>query len=300
MSLRALYSLVGATWGAVIGAPATILVGGFLLGAAWLFAFGDDPWPVGSGLVLLPALMLGVAIFVVAAGIGYRYGARREARLRMRRTNEQGETDGAPTEATLRRRAVWLIGLAVLVGLIEVGAVSALERGQQAERERAAELRANFDRLVEQRHAIAGIDIVLARSAEAVAETGIRRPSQAAISLSGERAGDYGVAWELRETLHDTPLLVGERRLTLARGDTTVLVPIDMRTVRERYRSEVLSGRGGVLVESEWPLRVSIRPLLSGEETQSLPRSELQNLRLGMSALISEAEAPVPVYFRID
>lgn len=52
--------------------------------------------------------------------------------------------------------------------------------------------------------------------------------------------------------------------------------------------------------KAEWPLKVSIRPLLSGEEARSIPRSERQNLRLGMSALISEAEAPVPVYFRID
>lgn len=297
MSVRAAYSLAGAAWGAVIGAPVAVLVGGFLLGAAWLFLFGDDPWPVGSWLVILPALMLGMAIFLAAVGLGYRYGARAEAALEEHRTSGQRDTGQEPTtETVLRRRAAWWIGLAVLAGLIQVGALSAIERGQQDERDRFAELGGNFERLVEARHAITRIELVTTRGAE----PGVRIPTRAAISLGGKRSGGYRIAWELTETLHDTPLLVGEGRLTLVSGDTVVFVPIDLDTLRARYRREVLGGRGGVLVESEWPFRAQLRPLLSQSEADSVPRTELQNLRLGESALISKGEAPVPVHFRID
>lgn len=298
MSLRSLWTLVGAAWGAVIGIPATILVGGFLLGAAWLFLFGDDPWPVGSWLVLLPAMLLGAAIFIGGLGVGYRYGVRAEAGLAGDHSGPAPESErAAALSATrLRRRAWWLIGLAALVGLIQLGAVSAMTRGQQAERDRGAELRANFERLVGSRHAISGIEIVAARGAQPDA----RSVTRAAISLEGRRSGRYRIAWELTETLHDTPLQVGEDRLTLVSGDTVVFVAIDFDTVRERYRREVLGGRGGVLVESEWPFRARIKPVLSRAEADSIPRNELQNLRLGTSALISEGEAPVPVYFRID
>lgn len=283
MRLRSLYTLVGGAWGAVIALPATVLVSGYLLAAAWLFFFGDDPWPARAWLVILPGILLGVAIFVWATSLGYRFGARAEGAVPER-------------QAIIRRRAAWWIGGALIVGLLQAGVVAASERRQQAERDQRAELIRNFDRLVRARHSIGRIDVVAPMDEEA----GVRVPSQAAVTLSGERAGVYRIAWELTETLYDTPLLVGEERLTLAGGDTTVLVPIDMRTLRERYRSEVLGGRGGVLVESDWPLKVSIRPLLSGEEARSVPRSERQNLRLGMSALISEAQAPVPVEFRID
>ena len=62
MSLRSLYTLVGAAWGVVLGAPTAVMVSGYLLAAAWLFLFGDDPWPAHSWLVLLPGPIAGIAI----------------------------------------------------------------------------------------------------------------------------------------------------------------------------------------------------------------------------------------------
>lgn len=273
MSPRSLYTLAGAAWGAVIGAPVAVLISGFLLGAAWLFLFGDDPWPTRSWLVLLPGPVVGVAILLGATALGRWYGSRAES----------------------AQRAVSLLGLAALVGLLEVAAVFSLERGQQRERADAAALEENFARLVEMRHAITS-----AKAQSTAWDDGQATGLTMTISLVGRRPGDYRISWELTETLHHTPLLVGEERLTLVAGDTVVYVPIDIRTIRDRYRSEVLGGRGGVLVETEWPFKARLRPLLSRSEARELPGRELQNLRLGYSALLSEAEAAVPVYFRID
>lgn len=283
VSLRSLYTLAGAAWGVVLGAPAATMVSGYLLAAAWLFLFGDDPWPAHSWLVLLPGPIVGIAILLGATALGRWFGSRAEL------------LEAGPERGAMRQRAMVLLGLAVLVGLLEVAAVFALERGQRQERAEAAALDENFTRLVETRHAVASV-----RAQSTAWDDDRAAELTMAISLAGSRAGDYRISWELTETLHDTPLLVGERRLTLIAGDTVIYVPIDIRMIRDRYRSEVLSGRGGVLVETEWPFKARLRPLLSRAEAEELSRSERQNLRLGYSALLSEGEAPVPVHFRID
>jgi hypothetical protein len=298
--VRGLYTVAGGAWGAVIGAPVAILIAGYTLATAWLFLFGDDPWPAASWLVLLPGPLAGLAIFLTATALGYVYGSRAETSLEREAEKPpdaptQPAAGGGRREASVRRRAVLLLGLALLAGLFEVAALAAFERGQQRERDAAAALDENFARLVESRHAISSI------RAQRASWDGAAAPERTvAIRIEGRRAGGYRLTWELTETLYDTPLLVGEQRLTLLAGDTVVYVPIDIATVRERYRSEVLNGRGGVMVETQWPFRARLRPLLSRSEARELPGRELQNLRLGYSELLSQAEAPVPIAFRID
>ena len=120
MRLRSLYTLVGAAWGIVIAFPATVLVSGYFLAAAWLYFFGEGSLSARPWLVLLPGLALGIAIFAWVTSIGYRYGASAEATLPER-------------QAIIRRRAVLWVGVALLVGVFEAGVAVTVERRLEAE-----------------------------------------------------------------------------------------------------------------------------------------------------------------------
>jgi hypothetical protein len=81
MKKRHLYVLLFAVPGASGALLVSGLVGGALAGAAWLFAFGDDPWPAWFG-VAFPLLLAAVFLSVWAGVLvgAYRVGRRLEGR----------------------------------------------------------------------------------------------------------------------------------------------------------------------------------------------------------------------------
>ena len=72
-----MYTLAGASWGLILGLLTAVAAVSYALGLSWLFLFGDDPWPEGSGRFILA---LGIAVFLgvfaLLLGVGYRRGRR--------------------------------------------------------------------------------------------------------------------------------------------------------------------------------------------------------------------------------
>ena len=105
MRLRSLYTLVGAAWGVVIAFPATVLVSGYFLSAAWFYFVGERDWAAWPWLVVLPGLALGIIIFGWVTSIGFRFGGRAEAMLPER-------------QKVMRRRALYWMAAALIVAAL--------------------------------------------------------------------------------------------------------------------------------------------------------------------------------------
>ena len=102
--------------------------------------------------------------------------------------------------------------------------------------------------------------------------------------------------WQLDEPLYGVSLLSGEQRLDLGPAGVSADVVLDMAALAERYRETVLEGRRDkVLVDGVFRLQISLEPLLDEAERRALPAREIDNLDRGLSGLIYETRAEVPV-----
>jgi hypothetical protein len=272
--VRTLYTLAGASWGLVLGVLTAVAAVSYALGFSWLFLFGDDPWPESSGwFILAVGIAVFIAVFGLFLGIGYRWGRRLEAR-----------GAGAPEV----RRGAWLIAGSIALALGTLGAV-ALKAGVD---DRAAAVRAAqdeaFDDLLLRRHEIT--DWLSEGQEESVAVH---------LLLSGSRAGRYRLSWVLSDGLYGEELVRDSTDLELLPGDRDMTLVLETPLVARRYRERVLAGRGGVLVENDLPLLVTLEPLLSPQELASLPDHERHNLEIGASTLRVEVERGVPFRFTL-
>jgi len=216
---------------------------------------------IAAGLV--PAFLLG--------WIGRRLGIAFESETRQR----------------LRaRRRGWAVGGAVL----GVSAVVGGSLGDRADR---------ADRRAADRQLAAIVAKVHRIDASAASVTGTEPDRRLQIPIDGERIGAYTLEWAIVETLHNTDLDAGTRRLELTEESVVETIPIDVSRLREVYRETVLQGRGGALVEEDFEARLRLRPELSSDEAARLPDMAVRNLALGQSDLLSDAIIPVPVRFEI-
>lgn len=274
MRVRTLYMLAGASCGFVLGAFAALAAVSYGLGLSWLFLFGDDPWPENSGRVILGGgIAVFAAVFLLLIGLGYRRGERLEAR-------------GAGADDV--RRGAWLIAGSFALALVAVGAVALKARAEQRAILVRAAQDAAFAELHQRRHEIT--DWLSERREEAV---------DVHLLLAGSRGGRYRLSWVLSDGLYGTELLRDSTDLDLRPGAREITLELESALVASRYRERVLAGKGGVLVDDELPLRVTLEPLLSPAEAERLPSRERQNLSIGASALRYEIEHGVPFRFTL-
>lgn len=273
---RTIWTLAGGAWGLLVGLVMALQTAGFLAGVGWLFIFGDDRWPEAANWVLLGLTSIaGLVPVVLLAWLGRRLGIAFESESRQRlRTRRRG----------------WFVfalavgGLALGAGMAWAGALT--ERARRADREAADR---QYAQLVETSHRITSVD--LANGTPPVVDVGV--------GVEGERAGEYLLAWRLRETAYDSTLATGSRTLTLEAGEAEVVVGIDTAGVRSTYQRSLLDGSGGVQVHEDFELRFTLRPLLTAVEASRLPDRRVRNLELGESGLISARTAPFPVRFEL-
>ncbi len=269
-----MYTLAGASWGLVLGVISAVTAVTYALGFSWLFLFGDDTWPESSGWVILAGgIAVFIAVFALFLGVGYRRGRRLEAR-------------GAG--AAEIRRGAWLIAGSFALGLGLLGAVALKAGADDRARAVRAEQEAAFSELLSRRHEIT--DWFPEGREESVAVH---------LLLSGSRGGSYRLSWVLADGLYGKELIRDSTELTLRPGERDITLVLETPLVARRYQERVLAGRGGVLVENELPLRVTLQPLLSSEELARLPGRERHNLEIGASTLRFEMERGVPFRFTL-
>ncbi len=277
MKLQPLYTLIGAAWGLLFGILVGAVVTAWAAGIGWLYMFGDDRWPANAGMIMISAgVVAGLATLLACLWVGWRRGVK--------------FSHAAPAEmARARRRGMWLLGLWLATA---GGLVLALYLGDAARKgdRQVAELRvAGFAQLVTANHHIARAGF-----------SGWRQESgRARLTLAGNRTGAYELAWSVSDQAYGEILDRGTMELSLTPGSHGVEIELHLDRLREAYRTQVLHGGGGVLVEEAFMLSVQLTPLLGPTVSQGIPANELQNLSLGVSPLITTHAVEIPVRFRL-
>lgn len=273
---RTIWTLAGFGWGLLVGLIIALQTAGFLAGVGWLFIFGDDPWPEAANWVLLGlTAVAGLVPLVALTWLGRRLGIAFESESRQRlRTRRRG----------------WFVfalaagGLALGAAMAWAGALT--ERAQRADREAAEH---QYQQLVDATHRIEGVSV-----------GGGQPPAvDVDVTVAGSRAGEYVLDWRLRELAYDSTLAAGSRILRLSEGEERETVTIDTAGVRTAYDRSVLSGDARVLVDEDFDLLLTLRPILTSAEEARLPDDEVREFERGESELISSTTAPFPVQFEL-
>lgn len=278
LETRTIWTLAGLAWGVLVGLITALQTAGFLAGVGWLFIFGDDPWPEAANWVLLGMTALaGVVPLILLTWLGRRLGIafENESRQRLR----------------TRRRGWFAFALAaagIALGAAMAWAGMLTERAQRADREAA---RRQYVQLAETAHRIT--EVTIASGAPPAVEVGV--------TAAGERAGEYVLDWRLRETVYDSTLATGSRMLTLDEGRIRETVVIDTAALRSAYGRSVLGDAEAapVLVDENFELRLTLRPVLTPSEQARIPEAEVRNLERDDSELVSAATEPFPVRFEL-
>lgn len=278
------FLLAGVLWGLVLGLGAGYAASAAMAGFAWLYLFGDSPWPAwANGLVL--GTGVAVALAVLLAGVGA--GARLARRAQIASLHPAAS---APPPA--QRRRAWLAVLAGLAALLVGLAVLALaaQRDERARARAAAgaaayeTLRRDGQRIVE----------VAGETASAAGRLDV------ALVTEGRRGGRHRLTWVLLASAYDAVLVQGLRETWLAPGANTLRLELDATTVIGAYHEMALGGDPmNVEVEEMLKLELVLTPLLNDEALAALPAARRQNLEIEQSDLTDRRTVRLPLRFAI-
>lgn len=277
MNIRHAYLLAGVLWALVLAPLAAVAAIGVAAGFAWIFLFGDNPWPAAAnGLLLGLGAAAALAVAAACVGIAYAVG-RRKAQA----------PDGGTTSAA--RRALALSVVPVALGLILVALLSLRARDYESTLTEAAAKEAAFADLLGASKKI--VDLVIAPDTQ----DGVR----ALVRFAGTRTGDYRLRWRVLPSSSNKAILTAEHILRLADSDQDLPITFAMEELRDQYQAIVLSGRGGALIDERFVLEVSLAPILASEEREKLPPGETRRLDAPDSPLESRKSMDFPVRFTI-
>jgi len=275
LNLHRLYLIVSIPWALFAGSLAAFAMTAVSAGVAWIFLFGDDPWPAATQWILpLLGLATGLVVAIAVVLVISQYG-------------KQAAQSGNP--ARERRKALLLL-LAPLL-LIAIGAAGAWlsARNYSVAMDVAAKREQAFAELAGSLQKVAAVDIM-------PDPTGIN----AVIRMNGQRSGLYHLVLQVQPATNDTVLITDDRSVQLPVGESNLTVTFKMDDVQEAYRDSVLHGGGGVLVDELFRVNVSLAPALSGEEIAGLPPGEARRVETPDSPLHSRKTAQFPVHFTIE
>jgi len=279
MSVRNPFVLAGALWGLVLGVCAGAAASGTTVAFAWLFMFGDSPWPAWAETAVLGVgLAVAVAVFLAILWLGVRFARRARA---------------APdSEAALLRRQA---RIALVAGIVAcLGGLAALGvAGIRDTRERAQldDQRAFYETLRADGQRITEVEATASPT---------DRSLRIVLVTDGRRGGHYRLNWSLVAPGYDAVLAKGVREDWLAPGGNRLDLAVDATEIIGAYHKAAL-GNDEVNVEVDETLRIelSLAPILADEDLAALPPEERQNLKRGLSDLGDHQVARVALRFAI-
>lgn len=276
MRLRNGYLLAGVAWALFLAPMVTYGVLAVVLGAFWVFVFGDDPWPAALDWVI-PIIGLVVFISMAACSIylANRIGREREI---------NAEVDGA------RERTRVLLWAVAPMALIAITAVLLWQRSvHQAEAIAAMDRReAAFSDLLSTRHTIAELAVHRTDSGD----------FEANVATSGGRPGPYTFLWQVNSMTYGEILSQEQRQIEMGDAGVGLSFEISMDALARRYRDTVLNG-GGVVVDESFELIVALQPAIDEEDVEAWPAFERHRWEQGETALRSSMRVDFPVFFRV-
>ncbi len=274
MTLRRLYLLAGILWALVLAPMVLLAIVGVGAGVAWLYLFGDNPWPEAAEQALIVLGLAGaLATGVAAFWLGYHRGRKHHA---------ASSTDEW-------RRAVVLSAAPVVLALLVGSALWLRARDYEEAMTAAVTREAAFADFVGANKKLAGLTL----------GPDTQDTIRASARVSGPRPGAYRLMWRVIPSSSRTAILEGSRTLRLGDADEEVFVAFTLDELRSRYQAVVLGGRGGALIEEPFVLEVVLDPILTEEEIVALPPGEPSRLETPDSPLQSRRSAGFPVRFLI-
>jgi hypothetical protein len=276
MNAERLYILAGVVWGIVLGIAGGFYAGGIAAGFAWLFLFGDSPWPDwGEAAILGAAATAGLAILAGCTALGWAVGRSYQQAGPVRRARGGWAASG-------------LILLAVLTGAGGVWSMARQQEDIDRQRQEQVEAGKTLAELQAATHRVTGIDIDW---------RGGGGDGSATVHVDGGRAGAYRLEWRIRARAFKKVLLTGEDRLVLASGPARTDISIPAEALVDGYRGILSHQNANIMVDEPFTLEARLTPILGTAEEAALPQGERRNLEQGWSKLIDEARAEFPVRF---
>ena len=277
MNVRLLYLLASALWALVLAPLAVAAAVGVSAGIAWIYLFGDNPWPpLAQSVILVLGVLAGLLTAAAAIWMGYRRGKGAHS---LRNAN-------APTGWG---RASALLAPPVLLALLVMSFFWIRERNYRQAMTTAATQEAASADLVEATKKITGLSVTI----------NPQDIGRAAVRISGVRAGGYRLSWQIFPSTVNRTLVSGDRTLNLAPADEEVPIMFAIDDLRKRYQAIVLAGRGGALIDELFHLKVVLDPVLTEEERLKLPPGELRRLGTSESPLQSQQNETFPMRFTV-
>jgi hypothetical protein len=122
---------------------------------------------------------------------------------------------------------------------------------------------------------------------------------QMVVRISGKREGNYRLNWRVIPASTSHTIIAGDRHLNLRYGDEDITLSFPMVELQRQYQAVVLGGRGGVLVDERFQLKVFLDPVLTQPEITALPPGEKRRIDADDSPLRSRGTSSFPVRFTI-
>lgn len=276
MRLRSRYLLVGVAWSLFLAPVTAYAVLGVVVGALWIYVYGDNPWPAATDWIIP---VVGLVVFAATAALcisfAYSYGRQREVATK-------GDD---PRE----RRAVLLLTLAPLAFLV-IASIALWQRGlHQAEATAAIERReAAFNELLDARHRVAGL----------TAHRTVGNDFEATVTSSGGQAGPYRLLWKVRDMVYREVLTEEADDVELGAEAVEFSLEISIGELANSYLNSILSG-DGVFVDEHFELVVTLEPAIEEEDLEAWPAYARDQWERGETPLRSTAAIQLPVQFRV-
>jgi hypothetical protein len=277
MKLRHRYLLVGIAWALLLAPVVTFAFTSFMLGAFWLYVFGDNPFPQWlDGFILITGSIVFLLTATTSIHLSRKYG-------RLRESSALGD---APEE---HRRALFL-GLLPVVLL----ALTALVVWQRAGDTAAGSAQldnqiAEFNQLKADRHVLQELSVTDSN----------KEHFQIHLSTSGRLPRTYSLQWQVNAQPYGE-VLSNERFVALT-NDTPQQLSFEftLAELAQSYRDQFLTA-GNVVVDEAFTLSVTLIPVVDDKEIQAWPEFERFQWEQGKSALASTLTTIIHVSFRID
>lgn len=275
MKLRNGYLLAGVAWALFLAPVVTYFVLASVLGALWLFVFGDDPWPAAIDWVI-PIIGLVVCISTATCCIylAHRLGRQREIEAVVAGPQER------------KRVILWFLAP---MALIAITAVLFWQRSVNQAEEIAAmdQSEAVFTDLLNTRHTIAELFVYRTDSGD----------FEASVATSGGRPGRYSLLWKVISMTYGEVISREEPQVEVGDTNAGLSFEISIDALARRYRDTVLNG-GGVVVDEPFELVVTLQPVIEAD-IEAWPEFERYRWEQGETPLQSSMAVDFPVFFRL-
>lgn len=278
MSKKGLYLAVGFVWAVLLGIGAGLAATAVAAGVAWIYLFGDSPWPDWTNWAIPGfGVAVGLATFAVTMTV---------TRIVANRHGVPGDDESDNRRGGVLAWGLLALGLAVAIGF----AWQQYGRNKEIERAREETMAAAryLPLLLSETHRIADI---------AVEWPGGDRDGRAIVTLDGLRSGDYRLDWQVRDTIYEKPLLKSGETLQLAAGTRVMDFTLPAQGIVDGYRTLLSRTDTNVMVDEPFVFEMQLAPILSERETSRMPPHEVRNLANGWSPLIQRSSAEFPVRF---